>query len=466
MAAAGVRAGAVIQVMPSTTIDAVYQKATEVVVTSRTSCWSAVIRQRLSAIIGLTVLVPAVAEIALAQNVTVTSLTLKPTSVTGGQNSTGQVSLSGLARADFGAQVELLSSNPAVAEVPVMVLVQPLATTASFTVVTRPVALFTTVTITAHRGGLLTTTQLNVAPPVLTGLTLNPFRFPSVFGNSTTSHGQVSLNGPAPASGFVVQLSSSNRAVTEIPDSVAVAAGAVTASFTLTTVPVAQSTVVTITATAAGVTRTARFAVAAPPPELSSFTLTPSSPIGGLAATGQVHLTAPAPKGGLKVTMSSSNPTAATVPASVDIPAGATTSLNVNVTTVPVAQATTVTITATLATGSRTAQLTVASPVPSSFTLAPSTVTGHAQASATTTGTVTLSGPAPTGGCVVQLSSGIHQAMVQVPPAVTVPAGETMVSFGIAVLPLGSGGGPPLTVTLTAAAGGVSKTALLTVNRI
>jgi len=56
--------------------------------------------------------------------------------------------------------------------------------------------------------------------------------------------------------------------------------------------------------------------------------------------------------------------------------------------------------------------------------------------------------------------------MVTVPPTVTVPAGETTVNFGIAVLPLGSGGGPPLTVTLTATAGGVSKTVQLTVNRI
>jgi hypothetical protein len=428
--------------------------------------WSAVIRRRLSTIVGLAALVLGLPETPVAQNVVVTSLTLNPTTVTGGQNSTGQVSLSGPARADFGAQVELLSSNTAVAEVPVMTLVQPLATTASFTVITHPVALPTVVTITAHRAGLLTTVRLNVVPPVLTGLTLRPFRFPSVSGNSTSSHGQVSLNGPAPSSGFVVQLSSSSPAVTTVPASVTVAAGATTASFTLTTVPVVQSTLVTITATAGGVTRTAQFSVVAPPPELSAFTLAPSSRTGGLGSTGQVHLSAPAPKGGLTVTLSSSDPAVATVPASVTVPAGSTTALPFTVTTLPVAQATAATITATAGGASRTAPVTVVPPAIASFTIAPSTVTQGANVGTATTGTVSLTGPAPTGGRVVQLSSGIHQATVLVPPTVRVPAGETTVNFGIIVQPPANvGTGSTLTVTLIATVGGVSKTAQLTVRR-
>jgi len=156
----------------------------------------------------------------------------------------------------------------------------------------------------------------------LSSLTLNPTSV--VGGNSST--GTVTLNGPAPAGGAQVALSSSNTTVARVPASVAVAAGATSATFTVGTSVVSASTAVTISAAYAGVSRSASLTVQPvppPAPTLTSVTLNPTSVVGGLQTSrGTVTLSAPAPVGGVQVTLSSSNG-AASVPASVFIPAGA-----------------------------------------------------------------------------------------------------------------------------------------------
>lgn len=68
---------------------------------------------------------------------------------------------------------------------------------------------------------------------------------------------------------------------------------------------------------------------------LSALTLSQTRVVGGTPVTGTVTLTSAAGSGGVVVTLSSDNPTAATVPASVTVPAG-TTSANFPVTTNPV----------------------------------------------------------------------------------------------------------------------------------
>jgi len=66
-----------------------------------------------------------------------------------------------------------------------------------------------------------------------------------------------------------------------------------------------------------------------PPPaaaaaSLSSLTVSPRDILGGQTAAGTVRLTAAAPSGGFVVSLSSDNTTAANVPATVTVPAGAT----------------------------------------------------------------------------------------------------------------------------------------------
>jgi hypothetical protein len=82
----------------------------------------------------------------------ITSLTLSPGMLRGGQNSTGTVTLNGVAP-QGGSSVSLSSSNPAVAQVPSSVTVPAGSNRASFTITTTPVQTRTLVTITATYNG-------------------------------------------------------------------------------------------------------------------------------------------------------------------------------------------------------------------------------------------------------------------------------------------------------------------------
>lgn len=96
------------------------------------------------------------------------------------------------------------------------------------------------------------------------------------------------------------------------------------------------------------------------PSSLSSVTLSPSTVTGGSTATGTVRLSAAAPSGGFAVALSSSSGTA-TVPASVTVPAGATTA-TFPITTSAVTSSTAVTVTASAGGVVRTTTLTVTPP--------------------------------------------------------------------------------------------------------
>jgi trimeric autotransporter adhesin len=192
---------------------------------------------------------------------TLSSLTLSPTTVVGGaQSSTGTVTLSGPAPTG-GAQVALASDNAA-ASVPSSVTVPAGATNATFPVNTAAVAASTTVTISASFGGVTQTAPLTVTPPppplpTVSSLTLNPA---SVVGGLQSSTGTVTLSGPAPAGGAQVALASDNAAAS-VPSSVTVPAGASSATFTVSTSAVLVSTSVTISASYNGTTQTATLTV-------------------------------------------------------------------------------------------------------------------------------------------------------------------------------------------------------------
>jgi hypothetical protein len=96
-------------------------------------------------------------------------------------------------------------------------------------------------------------------------------------------------------------------------------------------------------------------------PTLSSIALNPTSVVGGNPSQGTATLTSAAPSGGVVVTLSSSNTSAATVPASVTVAAGAT-SATFTANTSPVSGSTPVTITGSAGGVTRTATLTVTPP--------------------------------------------------------------------------------------------------------
>ena len=147
---------------------------------------------------------------------------------------------------------------------------------------------------------------------------------PTTIEGSTTSTGTVTITDPAPAGGASVALASSNTAVATVPASVTVPAGQLSANFTVNTVQVANQTTVTITGTfPAGVSRTATLTVLRSPVP-ATVTFNPSTVTGGQPSTGTVTLSRAAPTGGSVVALASSNTAAATVPASITVPAGAT----------------------------------------------------------------------------------------------------------------------------------------------
>src|SRR6266576_2936252 len=387
---------------------------------------------------------------------TLSSIAPSPMSVTGGSPSMGTVTLSGPAPSG-GAAVSLSSDNTTAATVPASVTVAAGASSATFTVSTSSVTASTSVNISASYAGVTKTASLTVQPqalPTLSSLTLNPT---SVTGGGQTSTGTVTLSGPAPSGGVAVSLSSSGTSTATVPASVTVAAGASSATFTVSTSAVTASTPVTISASYAGVTKTASLTVVSQAlPNLSSLTLNPTSVTGGgQSSTGTVTLSGPALTGGAQVLLSSNNG-AASVPASVTIAAGAS-SATFTVSTSAVTASTPVTISASYAGVTKTASLTVlpqALPTLSSLTLNPTSVTGGSPS----TGTVTLSGPAPAGGATVSLSSG-NNAAATVPTSVIVAAGASSATFTVSTSAVATS----TPVTISASYTGTTKTASLTV---
>jgi hypothetical protein len=86
--------------------------------------------------------------------------------------------------------------------------------------------------------------------PTLSTLTLNRS---SVVGG-TSAVGTVTLSAAAPTGGATVTLASSNASLASVPASVVVPAGAMSASFTVTTFATKKNGFATIAATYAGVT--------------------------------------------------------------------------------------------------------------------------------------------------------------------------------------------------------------------
>src|SRR5258708_4208925 len=249
------------------------------------------------------------------------SVSISPSSISGGAQPTGIVMLTGQAPPG-GASVTLSSNSPAVTP-PASVFVAPGNWSVSFSIPTSSVSASTTATVTASWNGVSVQAPVTLTPQQPpASLTLDPT---SVVGQSGRSFGLVTIASPLPFGGpaETFALSSSDPAVASVNTSVQIPAGSDRGGFNGFTFAVTVQTVITISLSGGGVTKSATLVVnpsTPPPPALSAIALSPTSVAGGDTAQGTVALTSAAPAGGAAVTLSSSNPSAATVPGSVTVP--------------------------------------------------------------------------------------------------------------------------------------------------
>ncbi len=387
-----------------------------------------------------------------------TPLQLFPVKATGGADMLGIVDLEIGCFAGFcdglappgGFVVNLSSSSPA-AVVPATMTIPAGAGGDQFPIQTNPVSTDTTVTITAAAGGATANWYITLTPsPAPDSLTLDPIET----DNGSRGIARIPLSSMR-GHDQLLRLTSSNPAVAAVPEFATVPASTEAAIFFITTSTVTTRTVVTISVTGGGVTRSVDLVVHPSLPALTGFSVSPSSVPGGTSATGTVTLASAAPAGGVSVSLSSNLPGSASVPPTVTVPAGAT-SASFTVTTFPVDN-TTVQLVATLGSTTLFAALGItqaSSTTLSSLTLSPSTVVGGSSS----TGTVTLSAAAPSGGAVVALSD--NSASATVPASVTISAGATSRTFTVTTSTVSI----TTAVSVSGSYGGATRSATLTIN--
>jgi hypothetical protein len=385
------------------------------------------------------------------------SVTLISPAVMGGTATTGTVELNSTAPAG-GLVVPLTSSSPVVT-VPASVTVPAGANSVTFTVNTTAVTTSTSATITGTLGTKQSTTLTVTpsAPPSLYSLSLTT---QNVFAGASVT-GRVALSAAALTGGAVVTLTSDSPAVT-VPASVTIAADAVAVMFPVTTSAVPATTAVYITASFGGNSQSIRLNVSPPQsgPVLAGLTVTPTSIPGLTTATATLTLSAPAPAGGAAVfvTHDSLAIDQNLLGINVMVPAGAT-SATFTVSTYKVSAPMVASISASYGGVTQNAVVTVtptaAAVTVSTVSLNPASVTGGTSS----TGIVTLTAAAHAGGMVVTLASN-NTAAATVPATVTVAAGATTATFTVTTKAVTAS----TAVAISAAAGGVTKSATLTVN--
>jgi hypothetical protein len=284
---------------------------------------------------------------------------------------------------------------------------------------------------------------------------------PTLIPSGTSAVGTASLSGPAPAGGATVTLTSGDPLRAAVPSTVTVPEGSTTATFAVTAQPVDFASGLAISASYGGQTRSAWVIVMEPLPsgrQLTSVTLASDVVVGGESVQGTVTL-ASADGGSTAVTLTSVDPSVATVPATVTVPAGAA-SASFTITTRPTSSSDFSEIVAEAGGVLRSAMLTTVAPPTgpqiTSLVFFPASVGGGGPV----TGRVTLSGPA-TDGAIVSLSSA-DAGIVTVPNSVVVIQNARSADFPVTTSAVNA----PVDVTVSAVAccgGRGSATRVLTV---
>ena len=369
------------------------------------------------------------------------SVVLKSTLVSGSMNVfSNTVTLSAPAPA-AGVTVALSSSDTSVVQVlSSSIVIKAGSTTGTFGFKTIVPAVLTPATITASVNGSTASASVQVGPVSLKRVTLE--RTP-IGSNTTLTGNRVELTGPAPAGGMVVTLSSPSSAIT-VQSSVTIPAGVSSMSFTLTAGLVYTSTNAVITATHITGSQSAWLTLA--PVGVSRVYLSPTSASGGQSVAVKVYLNGPAPTGGLAVNVSSSHSSVLPVPSTITVPAGLG-EKGVVTTATHVSASTPLTVSAS------TADVVVTTPftgIPTQISAVLPSATSVASGGSVPV-TLRLTGPAPTGGITVYLSSSAP-TVLSAPSTVFMAAGLREVPTTVKAAPVTVS----TPVTITASAGGAT----------
>ncbi len=242
-------------------------------------------------------------------------LTVSPTSVGGGDTSIGAVTI--YQPAPVGGYVVNLSTEyPSAVGVPASVTVPAGSTTATFTITTGKFSNIFNCDIYASDGFSGAQATLNVVGNSIANLTLNP----SSIGCNETSTAMVTLSSPAPSTGWVVNISDEYPSSVSVPTTVTIPAGATSATFIISSNQYSNTFGCDIYVNDGFSAKQATLTVTGD--SIASFSINPTSVVGGTSCTGTVTLTSNAPPGGWIVSLSTEYSTKATVLPTVTVPAG------------------------------------------------------------------------------------------------------------------------------------------------
>ncbi|HUQ94596.1 MAG TPA: TIGR03790 family protein [Bryobacteraceae bacterium] len=266
-------------------------------------------------------------------------------------------------------------------------------------------------------------------------------------GESTTA--TINLASPAPPAGLNIALSTNTPAILTLPESVTVDPGATSVSFPIAAsfTPDMVSPIVSADTGSAILSNSVSVY-----PLLANVGLTQSTVSAGQTINGAVFLNARAPATGITVALTSTDPSVATVPASVVIQPGLAAAA-FPVTTFPVASSKTTTIRASYNDTRVSVNLTAVPALSSASFTPPSAAPG-----ASVLFEVYLNVPAPPGGVTVTLTNSNPRAAPLSVSSIMIPAGSR---YGNAGFTAGAG---PATATVQASYGGDTKSATFTVN--
>ncbi|HTP36092.1 MAG TPA: hypothetical protein VMJ75_28145 [Candidatus Acidoferrales bacterium] len=349
---------------------------------------------------------------------TVTALQCGAASLLSNGSTTCTITLS-QAASDAGAAVTL-GSSATVLTVPGSVNVPSGSSTATFSAAAGTIAADQTATLTASLSGSSASATISlVAPNSVTSLGCGS----SSLGSNASATCTVTLNKAAISGGVSVTLANSASSALTVPGSVSIAAGATTATFTASTGSITTDRTATLTASLNGSSASATISL------VSANTVTSlqcgiSSLLSNASGTCTVTLNKAAAAGGVTVTIADTVPAQLTVPASVNVVAGASTA-NFPVSTGAVTSDQSVTVTASLNGSSASANIQM---------VAPNTVTGlqcsgsSLASNASTTCTVTLNKAAITGGVTVSLGNSAP-TLLTIPGSLSITQGSTSGTF-------------------------------------